>query len=270
MNIIIPGQTTVKKFDVTKGRSSYCLEKPGQYIFILKGCHTYNPNSISYHTDAAVNEVLLTAQQHTLKLNIQAESDFGNLQVSVKLGIEKVERILKYNNGQYVLDILLEPGENAVITPQSEKIFFNPPILSVEGREDCENIGVKFVAIKGRLFKGKVIPPLAGVTITVESTDGERLITETNRNGIFRFPPLDNKKEYTISAKKESYVLSGPNNDGNFLAHKLAEVIVEVLDAADNSPLPVSTLVLISGIFFIKKKFLYVMRNVLGKHIFLE
>lgn len=158
----------------------------------------------------------------------------------MKIGTDKVERILKYNNGLYELDILLEPGEDAVIIPQSETIFFNPPILSVEGREDCENIGVKFVAVRGRLFKGKVIPPLAGVTITVESTDSETLVAETDANGIFKFPPLDNKKEYTISAKKESYVLSGPDEDGNFLAHKLAEVIVEVLDAADNSPLSVS------------------------------
>uniref|UniRef100_V5G516 Nodal modulator 3 n=1 Tax=Anoplophora glabripennis TaxID=217634 RepID=V5G516_ANOGL len=233
-----PGQTTVKRFDITKGRSSFCLENPGEYVFSLEGCHSYNPKTVSYHTDAEVNEILLTAQKHTLKLGIDAEADFGNIQVSVKIGTDKVERILKYNRGLYELDILLEPGENAVIIPQSETIFFNPPILSVEGREDCENVGVKFVAVRGRLFKGKVIPPLAGVTITVESTDSETLVVETDVNGIFNFPPLDNKKEYAISAKKESYVLSGPDKDGNFLAHKLAEVIVEVLDAADNSPLP--------------------------------
>ncbi|KAJ8923473.1 hypothetical protein NQ315_010051 [Exocentrus adspersus] len=234
----IPGQITTTKFNVSKGRSSYCLEKPGEYLFTLEGCHVYNPSTVSYNTDAEVNEILLTAQKHTLTLGIQAESDFGNIQVFVKIGTDKVERILKYNNGLYELHILLEPDENAVITPQSETIFFSPPILSVDGREDCENVGVKFVAVRGKLFKGKVVPPLAGVTITVESMDGESLIAETNDNGLFSFPPLDNKKEYTISASKESYVLSGPNSEGNFLAHKLAEVIVEVLDAVDNSPLP--------------------------------
>ncbi|KAJ8945589.1 hypothetical protein NQ314_009109 [Rhamnusium bicolor] len=233
----LAGQTSTTRFDISKGRSSYCLEQPGEYLFNLEGCHSYNPKTISYNTDSEINEVLLTAVKHTLKLVVQAEVDFGNIQVSVKIGTDKTEKILKYTSGQYELDILLEPDESAVVIPQSDTIFFSPPILSVQGRDDCVNLGIKFVAVKGKVFKGNVIPPLAEVTITVESTDAETLVVETDAKGNFKFPPLDNKKDYKISAQKNSYVLSGPDKDGNFLAHKLAEVIVEVLDGADNIPL---------------------------------
>ncbi|KAJ8983444.1 hypothetical protein NQ317_013207 [Molorchus minor] len=246
-----PGQETSTRFDIIKGRSSYCLERPGDYLFNIESCHSYKQNSISYNIDAEINEILLTAIKHTLKLSVQAESDFGDIQISVKVGTDKVDKTLKYNKGLYELDILLEPGETAVVTPHSETIFFTPPILSVEGKDDCEDLGVKFVAVMGQLFKGKVLPALADVIVTVESSDGETLIVETDSNGTFSFPPLDTKKEYNIVAKKESYVLSGPDKDGNFLAHKLAEVIVEVIDAADNSQLAFISTNLIVGCFII-------------------
>jgi hypothetical protein len=43
-----------------------------------------------------------------------------------------------------------------------------------------------------------------------------------------------------VKAEKEGFVLTGPDAKGNFNAHKLAEVIVEVLDKADLKPLQVS------------------------------
>jgi hypothetical protein len=45
---------------------------------------------------------------------------------------------------------------------------------------------------------------------------------------------------YRVKAEKEGFVLTGPDAKGNFNAHKLAEVIVEVLDKADGNPLQVS------------------------------
>lgn len=238
LNFKIPGSTDQTHFDIPKGRSNFCLQKSGDYHFNIEGCHSYLQQTVTYKTNSDINEVILTAQKHTLKLGIQSASDLGLVQVSVKIGTEKTERKLSYNHGIYELDILLEPGESAVVVPQSEELFFTPPILSVEGGEDCEHLGVEFVAVVGKLFKGKVIPPLAGVTIIVESTsDSERLVIDTDNNGVFKFPPLDPNKEFKITAVKDSYILTGPNKEGNFLAHKLAEVIVEVLDVESNNPL---------------------------------
>lgn len=62
---------------------------------------------------------------------------------------------------------------------------------------------------------------------------------ETDNQGKYRFPPLDEFKSYNILAKKDTYVIVGPDNAGNFIAHKLAEVIVEVVDQQNGSPLQV-------------------------------
>ncbi|CAG9855021.1 unnamed protein product [Phyllotreta striolata] len=231
-----PGQDKPTLFDIAKGRSNFCLQQSGDYLFTIQGCHSYHEQTVQYTTNADVNEIILTAKKHSLKLGIQADSDFGDVQVSVKIGTSKSEEVLRYMNNVYELEISLEPSENAVLVPQSDVLFFTPPILSVEGGDDCADLGAKFVAVKGQLFEGKVVPALAGVTVTVESADAEKLVMETDRNGAFKFPPLDGRKGYKISAVKESYVLTGPDQDGNFLAHKLAEVIVEVIDA-DNNPL---------------------------------
>lgn len=41
----------------------------------------------------------------------------------------------------------------------------------------------------------------------------------------------------SVTAEKESYVITGPDAHGVFLAHKLAEVIVQVVDEADQESL---------------------------------
>lgn len=46
----------------------------------------------------------------------------------------------------------------------------------------------------------------------------------------------------SVTAEKEGYVLSRPNKDGDLSAHKLAEVIVDVTDKADGTPLQVRRL----------------------------
>jgi hypothetical protein len=47
---------------------------------------------------------------------------------------------------------------------------------------------------------------------------------------------------FRVNAEKEGFVLAGLDANGNFNAHKLAEVIVEVVDKADSKPLQVSFL----------------------------
>lgn len=44
---------------------------------------------------------------------------------------------------------------------------------------------------------------------------------------------------YSVKAEKDGFVITGPDAKGTFLAHKLAEIIVQVSDRADNSSLQV-------------------------------
>lgn len=47
----------------------------------------------------------------------------------------------------------------------------------------------------------------------------------------------------SVIAEKEGFVITGPDVKGGFLAHKLAEIIVQVSDHADGSSLQVSHLI---------------------------
>nr|CAD7605859.1 unnamed protein product [Timema genevievae] len=50
-------------------------------------------------------------------------------------------------------------------------------------------------------------------------------------------PGITARGEGMLTAEKKGYVLSKPDTNGNFNAHKLAELSVEVLDKATNSSL---------------------------------
>lgn len=83
--------------------------------------------------------------------------------------------------------------------------------------------------------------------IVVESSDSNSIMTETDSDGNYKLSPLDDSKTYKVTASKETYVLIGPDENGNFLAHKLAEIVVQVLDQDDNTPLQGALLSLSGG-----------------------
>lgn len=241
-------QKKITTLNINKDKSTHCVPKPGQYTFNLEGCHTYNPATISYNTDSSENEIYLVAQKHKHTIKIQGVKDSKDLFVTVNMdGKITKEGPLAYKNDAYILEMFLMPNENAILTPQSEILYFDPPVVTVTGKNDCADLGQKFQAVKGKVFKGKVIPPLAGVQITVETEGVEALIDQTDAQGKYQFPPLDGSKNYKISAIKDSYVLVGPNDNGDFVAHKLAEIVVEVLDEVQNVPLQGALLSLSGG-----------------------
>uniref|UniRef100_A0A1Y1NI64 SD-repeat containing protein B domain-containing protein n=1 Tax=Photinus pyralis TaxID=7054 RepID=A0A1Y1NI64_PHOPY len=232
---------------LSKGTTRVCLEKPGLYEFNLDSCHTYENDIIPFSTDAEVNEVYLTPIKHELVLTVAAKENYGDLSLIVNIGGVKTPiGPLPYVNNQYVLTLSLKPEETAILVPQSDVLYVNPPILSIVGHNDCTNLGVQFKAIKGKVFQGKIIPAIPGALITIETENAEVLMAVTDEEGKYRFPPQDDSKNYIVSAKKDTYILVGPNEDGDFIARKLAEVIVEVIDESD-TPLQGALLSLSGG-----------------------
>ncbi|XP_044765442.1 nodal modulator 1 [Coccinella septempunctata] len=232
--------------EIKKGESTYCLPKDGTYSFYCLGCHTYLNDTFTFNTETEVNEIKLEAVSHLNSICIASNMDHGPVNVSIDIGGEKFHKgPLPYENGCYMINIKLEPDANAVILPQSERYYFKPPIFSIKGKNDCFQWGQLFEAIKGHVFKGKTIPPLSGTLITLEDENGEKSVTETDSSGFYKFPPMDTSKNYKIYAKKTSYQLVGPSENGDFTAYKLAQVIVTVLD---ENQLPLQgTLLSLSG-----------------------
>lgn len=188
------------------------------------------------------------AKKHKHTINVKASANFGNIGFLINIdAIKTQEGPISFKNGYYKLDLFLSLNEDVVITPLSEVLYFTPKNNLVKGSDDCKDLGILFEAVKGKVFKGKINPPLADVLITIESEDSNTLMIETDSSGRYKLPPLDDSKSYKISASKESYILTGPDSEGNFLAHKLAEIFVEVLDQDDNKPLQGALLSLSGG-----------------------
>lgn len=236
-----------QQIEIQKGRSTHCLEKSGLYEFKLQSCHVYETDIVTYNTNSENNEIYLTATKHNHRIAIEAPEGINDITMTVNHGGTKTrEGPLKYIDGFYVLDFVLTPGDNVVLVPYSDILYFKPPITSFVGEEDCVERKVIFRGIKGKVFQGKVTPPLQNVLITLE-TEKEALTTETDAQGRYRFPPQDASRSYRLSAKKDSYVLVGPNQDGEFLAHKLAEIVVQVFDGETGAPLQGALLSLSGG-----------------------
>lgn len=104
---------------------------------------------------------------------------------------------------------------------------------------DCHEDIASFHGDLGKIIAGKINPPLEGVTVQIFGKDKESPIHTiiTQADGTYNVGPLDGKTSYSVTAEKEGFVITGPDANGIFLAHKLAEIIVKVSDQADNSPL---------------------------------
>lgn len=231
----------MKTFDLIEGRTVHCIESPGIYTFSLESCHTYEKDEIIYNTDDAINEISIKTLRHKVTMYVTSVENIGNTYMSSKINNRvSIQGPLVYDNGKYVFDLYLSPTETAILIPQSDLLYFVPQTLHVNGSDDCVNLGSQFNAFKGKVFQGKIIPPLRGVKIIIKSENSSTIFTnETDEKGYYKFPPLNDFEVYHITATMDSYILVGPNENGDFVAHKLASIEVEVLDQIDNKKLQV-------------------------------
>ena len=231
----------IKTFDLIEGRTVHCIESSGIYTFNLESCHMYETDKIIYSTDNANNEISIKTLKHKVTIYVTSFENIGHAYMSSKINNHvSLQGPLVYDNGKYVFELYLSPTETAILTPQSDLLYFIPQTLHVNGSDDCINLGNQFNAFKGKVFQGKIIPPLSGVKIIIKSENSSNIFTnETDEKGYYKFPPLSDFEVYHITATMNSYVLVGPNENGDFTAHKLASIEVEVVDQIENKKLQV-------------------------------
>ena len=98
----------------------------------------------------------------------------------------------------YEFELMVIEGENLMLEPLAGALLFSPPRGSIAGANDCVNLAVELHAEKGRLIEGSVMPPSAGIKITVTrgSTDEVVIIAETGEDGKFKIGPLQGGIDY--------------------------------------------------------------------------
>ncbi|XP_061708371.1 BOS complex subunit NOMO3 [Cydia pomonella] len=238
------------------GASTHCVGRgsPRVYTLTPRGCHQVNPPTARADTGAEHPQPInFIAVAHSVVLRVTSPEPVKDLVLKIGADGHGARAVgpLKPQprvGGGYVFEheLFMKEGEVAVVSAESSTLLFNPSEpQQVIGSSDCQPQALTIRAVKGLSLAGRIIPPVAGVTVTLTSDDLE-LTQTTTTAGTYSFGPLDASKQYAIACAKESYVFRGPDAAGHVRAHKLAEIIVELLDDADGKPLQ-GALVSVSG-----------------------
>ncbi|XP_054268312.1 BOS complex subunit NOMO2-like [Macrosteles quadrilineatus] len=240
---------TSQVMEVPAGESRVCVPSTGVWVLEPVGCHGYAGTVIRW-TGGTIS---LTALTHLYTGRVTSLETVSDLIVNVipsednaspssvrKLGPITATPQSGAPGVDYVFSLPLAPGESVTLVPSASSLLFTPLSAVVVGANDCVQ-GVVFKAERGQVVEGRVLgggQPVIGASVTIYNTAGELVGTQiTDNEGRYIFGPLSANTKYNVTAEKEGYVMSGPNNKGEFSAHKLAEIIVTVRDKADGSPL---------------------------------
>ncbi|XP_026560040.1 nodal modulator 3-like [Pseudonaja textilis] len=143
-------------------------------------------------------------------------------------------------------------GEKITVTPSSKELLFYPPsIETVVSGESCPGKLIEIYGKAGLFLEGQIHPELEGVEIIIsEKGAPSPLITVfTDDKGSYSVGPLHSDLEYTVTAQKEGFVLSGVEETiGDFKAFALAGVTFEI-KSEDGHPLAGVLLSLSGGTF---------------------
>lgn len=234
------GDPTKLTLVLNKGSTKHCVSKPGVYSFTPKGCHIYERLSYTWDT-SSLSPILLQSSEHSHKGSIKSVSSLDGIKVSIEnLGnvvtLGPLKPVKEEQFYKYEFEFEAKTDNMYTITPLSDILLFSPPSLKVLGVNDCQNDVASFLGEMGMIIAGKINPPLEGVTVQIFGNDKTSPIHTlvTRSDGAYTVGPLDKKIDYSVTAEKEGYVITGPDSSGVFLAHKLAEIIVQVSDQADN------------------------------------
>jgi hypothetical protein len=99
---------------------------------------------------------------------------------------------------EYNFQFMAGEGEKLVLEPSSGTLLFSPPRSVLVGANTCVSTAVELHAEKGRLVEGQVIPPSAGIKVTITKGPGNEVVvvTETTADGKFKIGPLQGGVDY--------------------------------------------------------------------------
>lgn len=245
------------ELDAVAGISRHCVLTPAEYLgtWTLEpiGCHGYaeptvewtgGPVELNAVTHEYLGQMVTTENVSDLIVNVIPTDEKAILANSIrKLGPLTPQKSEETGELIYIFKLQLAPLEVVTLVPAASSLLFSPMSTEITGGDDCSSIeeGIVFAAERGKVVSGKVIGnnvPLPGVLVTIFNEQGKLMASQvTDSEGRYKFGPLSAASNYIVTAEKEGYVLSRPNKDGDLSAHKLAEVIVDVTDKADGTPL---------------------------------
>uniref|UniRef100_A0A1B0A9B7 SD-repeat containing protein B domain-containing protein n=1 Tax=Glossina pallidipes TaxID=7398 RepID=A0A1B0A9B7_GLOPL len=227
------------------GHNALCVQKYGIYYIKLEGCHLYDPDSLplSFST-ADPSSIVINAIAHKVGLRFLLPKPLPEkFQLYVESQSLGKQWVTPLDEGHivdemfcYRYDTHLKPEEVLYITPRSEVLLFEPSFKQLTGGNDCVDIAFTFVASRGLILQGNVMPAIKDAKITLSFPQNPELKSQTyitTEKGEFKFGPIHQNLHYELKGEKESYVFSEYDHaTATFKVHKLCEIIVNVRDEA--------------------------------------
>ncbi|KAH8269451.1 hypothetical protein KR018_003390 [Drosophila ironensis] len=231
---------------IASGVNTFCVNKYGSYDFKLEGCHTYDstlPSKFITPEPEQLQTLIINAVAHKTGVRVlstEPTADSIKLVLESEAGREVITPVAESHkvDGKfaYRYDTYLKPEQVLRITPVSDVLLFAPQQKEIVGGSDCVDIAFNFVATRGLILRGKVVPAIKDAKITLsfpDQPDLGSLEVLTSVTGEFKFGPIDESLAFDLKAEKESYVFSDYNRQSaSFSAHKLCEISVVVKDEA--------------------------------------
>lgn len=223
-------------WSLAAGTNEFCVRYAGNYHLRPRGCHKFEPEQ-DYVTTGSLNtpKVEFRGESHAGVITVHTPELIADVVLNIKCETRKsIAPVLKGQPSPaggfiYVYTIYLKEHEQCTVYARARTVLFSPENAEIRGTGQCTN---SLITIRGRpalTLAGKIIPPVAGVT--VELTGGnQHVLKEADADGSYEFGPLDATHKYVVKATKESYVFSEPDTHGNIHCSKLAEIQLYVKD----------------------------------------
>lgn len=241
--------------ELQKSKNLLCLPEKGVYDFVPEGCHLYKKDVFKPDTDNP-SEIVLFPTRHLVSGSILTEINVTDIKIFVRRPVGDNEDVIslkepvdmKKSFYRYSFSVFAQPNSELQLRAYSKQLLFRPANATVEVQDDCLENAVEIVGKIGHFLNGSITPPIKGVNIKVLLKENNALFAETvtDEKGLFLVGPLEDESDYTVQANADGYVFTPLEKQGEFLAFKLAEIVVEVLNE-DGSPLSGALLSLSGG-----------------------
>lgn len=240
----IDAQPSEEKLKIKAGTSKHCLPKAGHYVFTPQSCHVFETPSVEWNT-AKPSVVHFRSVRHRMGVIVKADHEIPDLRVSVTMSGKTEDlppsRVEKRSDGQlehkYIFDAAT--GETLQIVASADALLFFPSTLSLTVGKECDERAGVILAQRGLYVSGTVGPAIADVSVTINGGHlTEPVTVTTDSEGRYTYGPvnldghpiLDLAATFQLAAEKKGYIIRPADTFGDFVAEKLAEINVSVLD----------------------------------------
>ncbi|KHJ44197.1 hypothetical protein D918_05548 [Trichuris suis] len=249
-------ETLSGAFSVPKGRKTFCLPIRGVYDLNVSSCHIFREQTFSYDTDTR-EAIILQAIKHGIQFDVKLEGRNNVFEVVINSAKLVAPVILRQEDavnmtvdGSSTLYTFLHysaPNDDLNILVKSSELVITPASVKINVEDDCQVLNEIFHGTTGVFLKGYISPPHPGVSITIRGGEnGSQMAAETDMDGRYSVGPFRSMNSFDVEASLEGYWFEPIADEfGSFVAHKLSELVVQVVDS-DENPLS-GVLVVISG-----------------------